>query len=91
MLGAQDKTSDLLGKGELIGEAREILHFYLKYQTYFDDDVALDGDATISASGDNVFTDIDDDDDDAIVQGLAVTRCVWNKAYCDRLLHHHTR
>jgi len=29
LLGAQDKTSDLLGKGELIGEAREILHFYL--------------------------------------------------------------
>ena len=23
-----------------------------------------------------------------IVQGLAVTRCVWNEAYCDPLLHH---
>ena len=47
-----------------------------------------------SASGDNVFTDIDDDDDEeeeVIVQGLAVTRCVWNEAYCDLLLHHHTR
>jgi hypothetical protein len=29
LLGAQDKTSDLLGKGELIREAWEILHFYL--------------------------------------------------------------
>ena len=34
-----------------------------RYQTYSDDVAALDGDATISASGDNVFTDIDDDYD----------------------------
>ncbi len=75
LLGAQDKTSDLLGKGELI------VHFYLQYQTYSDDAAAaLDGDATINASGDNVFTDIDDDDEEeeeeVIVQGLAVTWCV---------------
>jgi len=55
-LGAHDKASSLLGKGELICEAREILHFY-QYQT--DADVATDDveDATISASGDIVFTD----------------------------------
>ena len=40
-----------------------------------------------------MFKDIDDNDDDddeeeVIVQGLAVTRCVWNEAYCDLLLHH---
>jgi hypothetical protein len=29
LLVAQDKTIDLLGKWELIGKAREILHFYL--------------------------------------------------------------
>ena len=50
LLGAQDKESALLGK--------EILHLYLQYQTYSN---ALEGDTTISASGDNVFTNIDDD------------------------------
>jgi hypothetical protein len=57
LLDAHDKASALLGKGELICEAREILHFY-QYQT--DSDAICD--ATISASGDNVFTDIEYDD-----------------------------
>jgi len=55
-MDAHDKASALLGKGELICEAREILHFY-QYQTYSD---ALDGSATISASGDSLFTDIEE-------------------------------
>ena len=58
------KASTLLGKGELICEAREIFNLYLQYQTYSADAViALDGDAKISASGNNLFT-IDDDNDD---------------------------
>ena len=89
LFGAHGKTSDLMGKGELICEAREILHFYLLYQTYSDDAVALDGDATICASGDNVFNE--EEEEEVRGQGLAVTWCVWNEAYCDRLLHHHTR
>ena len=56
LMDAHDKASALLGKGELICEAREILHFY-QYQTYSD---ALDGSATISASGDSLFTDIEE-------------------------------
>ena len=59
LLGAHDKASALLGKGELICEAREILHFY-QYQTDSDAAFCFDGDATISASGDNVFTETDD-------------------------------
>ena len=51
----------MLGRGELICEAREILHFYLQIHTYSDDvTVALDGDTMISGSGDNEFTNIDE-------------------------------
>ena len=60
-----------MGKGELICEAREILHFYLLYQTYSDDAVALDGDATICASGDNVFNE--EEEEEVRGQGLEVT------------------
>ena len=58
-MDAHDKASALLGKGELICEAREILHFY-QYQT---DSDALDGSAPISASGDSVFTDIEEEEE----------------------------
>ena len=45
----------MLGRGELI------LHFYLQNHTYSDDvTVALDGDTTISGSGDHEFTNIDE-------------------------------
>ena len=55
LMDAHDKASALLGKGELICEAREILHFY-QYQT---DSDALDGNAT---TGDSVFTDIEEEE-----------------------------
>ena len=61
------KANTLLGKGELICEAREIFNFYLQYQTYSADAVvALDGDATISATGNNLFTDDDDEEEEEV-------------------------